>query len=403
MRILILTDSYPPEVRSAAQLMYDLASGLSSLGHDVTVATSCPEYNLAGDAEYCERDRREGGVRVLRIKTLPHHKVNFIVRGLAQLALPWIFLRSIKKSVREKTDVIYLHSPPLPLYSAGWRLKKKWNAKFILNVHDIFPQNAVDLGIMNNKLLVKFFERMERGAYKKNDSIITPSEAHKKFLVEQRGVFPAKVRVVEHWIDLPSFRGVRTGAFRKRFNLAGKFVFVFGGVMGPSQGLDVFIRAAGTLSTIPEIHFLFVGDGTEKSRLEDTAREKKLKNISFEHFISPEEYPNMLSDMDVALLSLTNKNTTPAVPAKLMGYMAAGMPVVGLVHKESEAIRIIREAKCGYAAEYGSDAVAVELIEKMYREKNKLAEYSRNAKTYAALHFDKSVAIAKIAKIMESL
>lgn len=403
MHILIITDSYPPEVRSAAQLMSDLAKGLFSLGHKVTVATSFPGYNLAEGLGDLKEKENENGVEVLRIKTLPHHKVNFIIRGLAQLTMPWIFFRKIKKLMPELADVVYVHSPPLPLYITALKLKKLWGSKFVLNVHDIFPQNAVDLGVIQNSFIIKFFEKMEQRAYRKSDAIITPSEEHKYFLSEKRKVSPDKIEVAEHWIDINSFSGQTTGEFKKRWGLQNKFVFVFGGVIGPSQGLDIFIKAAEELVDYSQIHFLFVGDGTDKDRLMELSREKNLKNVSFVPFISPEVYPGMLRDMDVAMLSLTNKNTTPAVPAKLMGYMAAGMPVLGLLHSKSEAIRIINEANGGLAAEYGNVELAVELILKMYKEKDKLAEYSRNSENYAMQHFDKNVVIPKIAKIIESL
>jgi glycosyltransferase involved in cell wall biosynthesis len=98
------------------------------------------------------------------------------------------------------------------------------------------------------------------------------------------------------------------------------------------------------------VKFLFVGDGTDRPRLEKIVRNKNLLNVVFKPFISAEEYPALVKEIDVGVATLTSKNTTPAVPAKLMGYMAAVVPVIVVVHKESDVLRIVNEARCGFTA-----------------------------------------------------
>ncbi len=168
MKILLLTDSYPPEIRSASHLMYELAHGLKNRGHDIAVATTMPQYNLTKEhvsVEY-KNIMVEDGVTVIRVKTPPLHKVGYFKRGLAHLVLPVIFCRLIKRSVIFRPDIIIVYSPPLTLGIAGVRLKDYFKSKFILNIQDIFPQNAIDLGIISNLLIIRFFEAQEKWIYK---------------------------------------------------------------------------------------------------------------------------------------------------------------------------------------------------------------------------------------------
>jgi len=398
-KVLIITDSYPPELRSASELMGDLANALHNLGHEITVLTSYPKYNLADSDKNLTPlalDVIESGVRVLRVKTLPHHKVNFIIRGISQLFLPYIFWFALRKRAKEKFDVVIVHSPPLPLTITTAKVQKYYGAKYLLNLHDFFPQNAVDLGILTIKPLIKFFEHMEHRAYRKSDLIVVPSREHKQFLERNRGVAEKKIKVIPHWINmLPFVEAKKTGVFRKRFGLENKFVFVFGGVLGPSQGLDLILRIAEKLTQYPDIAFLFVGDGGEKERLVNMAKEMKLANVIFGDWISKEEYPNLLKDMDVGFFSLTSKNTTPAVPAKLIGYLAVSLPVVAFLHKESEGHLIIKEAECGYSALYEDESVALNIVLKIYEERSRLKEYGERGFMYAKANFTREVCAVK--------
>jgi len=399
--ILIITDSYPPEIRSAAQLMKDLADGLHRKGYNIWVATSYPKYNLVTSENIVwPKIKDENGVKVLRIKTLPHHKVNFIVRGIAQILMPYIFFREIKKSIKEKIDITIVHSPPLPLTIVASKIKRFYKAKYILNLHDIFPQNAIDLGILRNKFLIKFFERMEKNAYHNSDLIVVPSNSHKQFLEEKRSIPKQKVYVIHHWIDIEPFLKIeRTNKFRALYGLENKFIFLFGGVLGPSQGLDLLIKIADRIKENKDIVFLLVGDGSSKEELVKMTQKLKLNNILFKPFVSLEEYPELVKDCDIGVICLNEKNTTPAVPAKILGYMAAAIPVVAFLHKESDGCEIVQDAKCGYAVKAGDLDKAVEIVKKIYNGKDKLKELGDNGFKYALNNFAIDVCLDKLEKL----
>ncbi len=404
MNILLITDSYPPEIRSASHLMQELAEGLRDRGFAISVATSYPQYNLTEEQkkrnypEYVQ----ENGINVIRIKTPPHHKVNFIIRGISQLIMPYIFERKIKNYI-SKADVIIVYSPPLTLAFLAGKLKKIYNAKFILNVQDIFPQNAIDLGILKNPFLINFFQMVEKKAYKQADLIFVHSEGNSEFLKRKHKSLAHKFLVLHNWINIKEFESAnKTNHFRKLYNLENKFIILFAGVLGPSQGLDFVIELAERLRDLDDVIFLFVGDGMERQKLEGLVRDKNLSNVIFKPLVSKEEYPYLVKECDVGLVSLTSKNRTPVVPSKILGYMAAGVPVLAFLNKESDGHRIIEEAKCGYSCEHGNIKKAENLIRKLYNYP-KRSQLGMNGFEYVKKNFNRDICIDKLVSCINKL
>ncbi|CUT07048.1 Glycosyltransferase involved in cell wall bisynthesis [Candidatus Kryptonium thompsonii] len=402
MNILLITDSYPPEIRSASYLMKELAEGLKERGYKVYVATSYPQYNLTEEQreqiypEYSHED----GIDIIRIKTLPHHKVSFIIRGISQLTMPKIFENKIKKYV-SKADIIIVYSPPLTLATLGGKLKKIYSAKFILNIQDIFPQNAIDLGVIKNPLLIKFFEVIERKAYEEADLIFVHSEGNLEFLKQKHQNLSEKFAVLHNWVNTKEFEEVkRTGKFRKLFNLDNKFIILFAGVMGPSQGLEFVIEVAERIKDLKDVVFLLVGDGMEREKLQELVKKKRLNNVLFKPFISKEEYPYLVKDCDVGLVCLTNKNKTPVVPSKILGCMAAGIPVIAFLNKESDGHFIIKDAKCGFSCVYGDLIKAEEIIRQLYNNPNRI-QMGVNGFEYVKRHFERDMCIQKLLKYLK--
>ncbi len=399
MNILLITDSYPPEIRSASQIMQELAEGLSSNGYKVYVATCYPKYNLSQfhKNQFYPKFTTKNDIGIIRIKTLPHHKVNFLLRGISQLLLPYIYIYNIKKYVKNNIDVVIVYSPPLTLAKIGIKFKKKDKVKYLLNVQDIFPQNAIDLGILRNKRLIKYFETIERNAYEYADDIIVHSKSNKLFLEHNKNITGSKIQVIHNWIDISQYYSLkRTGMFRKKYEIDNKLIFLFGGIMGPSQGLELIIKIAAKLKEIPEILFLFVGDGTDIGRLGKMAETFGLKNVIFKPFVTKEEYPQLVKDADIGLVCLSSKNKTPVVPGKILSYMAAGIPIIAFLNRESDAHSIVSDAGCGYTAISNDEDSSYRLILRIYNEKNKLKSLGENGYKYARTHFDKTIGLKAI-------
>lgn len=405
MHILIISDAYPPETRSSSQLMKDLAEGLKEKGYKITVITSMPaSFNVEKNNKILKEKTIENGIEVIRTKIFPHHNVNLIQKGIVQFFLPVLYSSMVKKHVKEKIDIIWLHMPPLTLTITARLIKKETKAKFILNLHDFFPQNAIDLGILKNKLLIWYFKLLEKKALENADLIIVPSEIHRVYLVEDYHINEKSIKVVSHWVEISMFKKAKnTGMFRKRFGLEGKFIFVFGGMMGPSQGLEIFISIADKLRNYPDIAFLFVGEGSHKNKLIEMSHQKKLDNITFSPIIPYQQYPSLLKECNVGVLSLKTLNATPILPAKLIGYMASGLPVLAFLNKNSSGIEIVKSANCGLASHSSNEQVLLKLTKQIYLEKTKLIGYQKNGIRYASKYFSKNTSIKLISNLLKSI
>jgi colanic acid biosynthesis glycosyl transferase WcaI len=406
MNIVVVTICYPPEIRSISIMVREFCESLVEQGHSVTVLTGWPQYNLSeGDQQRTfDVDSIENGVRIIRIKTLPTHKVAYMLRGVAQLLLPPLFLRACKKYIKDIIDSVVVYSPHLPLTQVGARIKKQHGAKFLLNIQDIFPQGAIDLGILRQPQAIKFFERMERKAYDAADSITTCTHRAREFLMEKKSVPSEKIIVVPNWIDIAPYDNVTSAqtSFRKSHGLEDSFLVVFPGVLGPTQGLDFILDVAKELQTSNfklqtySVKFLFVGDGTEGERLKERVRTEGLTNVLFWSFVSPDDYPKLLNEADVGLLSLRKDCKTPTVPGKLFGFLAASLPVMAFLNPESEGHRMIKEANCGIAMVSDDIGRAAESVRQFISDSERLNYFGRNGRVYVENQFTKESCINQL-------
>jgi len=388
-------------------MMQELAEELTQWGHQVTVATAKPHdgLNLSFEVEQKTFDTLsiEKSIRVIRVDAPLLKNKFYFLRGMVQLMLPYFFLKQIKKFVAATIDAVIVSTPPLPLATLGSQIKRQYGSKYILCVQDIFPQNAIELGVMRNNLLIKFFEHVEKCAYQSADRVTSHTLTSKKFLEERKGIPPYKMSYIPNWIDVtPYINSNKVGTYRRKYSLEGKFIYLFAGILGPSQGLDVLIKAVAGAKEIPdEITILIVGDGSEKKRLVRMKEKYSLNNIIFKPFVSLEEYPKLVKDVDAGIVCLSSLNKTPVVPGKVMGYMASSVPIVALLNKESDGHMMIKEAECGYsiASDASKDKI-IKLFLKLYYESDNLQQYGENGLRFVSKHFTKKVCIDKLIRLI---
>lgn len=413
MNILLVTDSYPPEIRSASHLMLELAEELNHRGHQVTVITTWPEYNLDQDQAQKSFNELEveGNITVIRVRTLPHHNVNYIVRALAQLLMPVQFLLKLRKH-RIRPDACVVYSPPLPLALVGSWLARK-GVRNLLNVQDLFPQNAIDLGILTNPLQIRFFRALERYAYRTADIVTVHSEGNRRMLVAQNPDVAPRLRILHNWVDIDHHSLDEQGGnapgsqriavdFRQKWAIQRKFVAVFAGVMGPSQYLDLILTIAGRMRAQKDFLFLLVGDGKEKERLQKLAREQGLDNVQFEGFVSRDVYPDLLAACSIGLVCLSPQNQTPVVPGKILGHMAAGLPVAAFLHTASDGHALILEAQCGVSANSADIDACAAALQDLIARSDAFASIGQSGKRYATEHFSKQVCVSQLEEMLTS-
>ena len=383
--------------------MLELAEELHSRKHHVTVITTWPEYNLDHDSTHhrFSEIEVENGITVLRVKTLPHHNVNYLLRGLSQLLMPLQFLRKLRQH-RIQPDALIVYSPPLPLALVGSWLHRNKKISFVLNAQDLFPQNAIDLRLLTNPLQIRFFRALENLAYRTADVVTVHSEGNQRTVLQQYPNLEGKFRILHNWVDVDYHESsVAKVDFRKKWNIQQKHIAVFAGVMGPSQYLELLLLVAEQMQDHTELLFLLVGDGQEKEKLQKMAQEKSLSNLRFEGFVSREEYPDLLQICSIGLVCLNPLNKTPVVPGKILGYMAAGLPVAAFLQSSSDGHGVIKSAQCGFSADSADKDACVQSMCTLLSQRDSFTKLGQNGKSYATKKFSKEVCVSQLESMFE--
>jgi glycosyltransferase involved in cell wall biosynthesis len=402
MNVLILTEAFPPEIRSASHLLYELAESLVAKGYKVTVITRFPkDYINKIDKKYTGKlfyRENMGEINIIRLNSFSFFRHIPLVRGLSQFILSGLLV--IGGIVSGKQDIILAYSPPLPLGISAYLLGKIKKAPFIFNVQDIFPQSVIDLGLLRSKILIKISELMEKFIYKKARFITVHSEGNKENII-YKNINPEKIVTVYNWVDTDLIKPIKNkeNNFRRKNNLNSKFVVSFAGVMGFAQGLDIVISCAELLKSYKDILFLLVGGGVKRNGLMKKAEEIQLNNIKFLPPQPKEIYPSILYASDICLVTLDKSVKTPVVPAKLLNIIASGRPVVASMNLKGDAPKIIRDAECGYCVEADDADGFSKAILKLYNNPKLRDEFGMNGRKYVVEHFSRKVCIEKYEKL----
>jgi len=394
MRILLITSYFPPDSGSAANLFYELGSALVKRGHEISVVTSTPSYHAKGSLERYQGhlwvSEEVHGMAVTRLAIPNLARNSRIGRGLWQFASAAAFTAGCLLQTR--ADVALVYSPPLPLGLAALAARLLRHTPFVLNVQDLFPQSAVDLGLLNNNTLIRLFERLERFLYRRAAYVTVHSEGNKEHVI-RKGADEARVSVFQNWIDTDFIRpGPRLNDFSHSHGLDDSFVVLFGGVIGHSQDIDVILDAAARLRDRPEIVFLVVGDGVEKARVEQKARDMALSSVRFLPMLPRDQYTAVIHASDVCLTTLRANVKTPVVPSKIVTAMAAGRPVIAIMNSHGDAPALIEQADSGVSAQAGDADALAAYVSRLCADPELGRRMGRNGRQFAERYLSLTVA-----------
>lgn len=345
MRIVLAGDVFPPLRSSGAVLLRDLSLELVRQGHALTVLVPAPELDQPWLLESM------GGVEVLRLKAPRAKDVGLVRRALAELWMPVAMWRNLRRSpLRSRGwDGVVWYSPTIFLGPLAWALKRRSRCRSYLVLRDIFPEWAVDMGLMGRGLPYRFFKLVERLQYAVADVIgVQAQSALAYFETWARGP-GRRVEVLQNWLaDAPVQHcniSVSGGP------LAGRKIFVYAGNMGLAQGMDLLLDLAAAMRERSDVGFLFVGRGSEAARLHDAAVQRGLDNVQFHDEIEPAEIPALYAQCHVGLVALDPRHRTHNIPGKFLSYMWAGLPVLASINRGNDLAAMIRQFGVGRVCE----------------------------------------------------
>jgi colanic acid biosynthesis glycosyl transferase WcaI len=406
MRILFLSTYFKPDIASTGVLMTQLAEDLDELGHEITVVTSMPHYSrdeiwdeYKGKLVHHERN---GPVDVHRVYVyVPGSRARSMERFLNYGSFNAL---SVLKSLSVgKHDVVFVPSPPLTNGLAGDLISRFWGVPFVYNVQDIWPDVVIRAGVLTNQRIIHVLRRLERYVYRRAKALAVISRGFRRNL-KRKGVPEEKIEVIPNFFDTDFVHPLpRQNDFSAAHGLDDRFVILFGGNVGHSQGLETVLDAADRLSDLEDVLFLIVGNGAAKDGLKDYAQELGLDNVQFLPFQPHEALPEMYASSDVCLVPLRKGFTNESVPCKVFTITAAARPLVASVDEGSDTWRWVERADCGLLTQPEDAEAMEEAIRALYRDRDLRERMGWNGRKHVVAHYNREVVARRYDELLRSV
>jgi len=415
LKILLINQHFYPEVASSGQIMTELCADLARNGHTVTVLTGVPSYR---PKEQQESSYARSGIlsddewQVIAGKSLtflgkflqsrifdldsvlgmyiirtyvysPHlreDKWRYIQRLFQYLTF---FINSfiVAMFLPRQDVVIYLSTPPLLNGLTAFALKLVKGTVNIYNIQDLYPDVAIKLGVLRNKWIISACNFVERLLYRHAAAIVPVGDMMARVLL-QKGVAPNKIEIIPNWTDSEFVRPLgKDTAFSREHGLVNRFVVMYSGNMGLSQGLEVVLKCA-EITKKENILYVLAGGGASRQALIEMAEDMKLSNVRFLSYQPRERLPESLSAADIHLITLKRGLSSYSVPSKVYGILASGKPLIASVDEDSETAFITRQAACGIVIKPEDAHALAEAIIKLYHEPAILEKMGKNGRAY---------------------
>jgi len=401
MRIRFVTLYYPPEVGAAMRRISQLARRLAARGHEVTILTGFPNYPSGKKPEqyrgkFYVKERRDG-CTIIRLPHFTAPNRGFFKRLMIHLT--FALAASVYSPLMKRDDIIYLESPPL--FNGFVGLTTKWIRRipYLFNLADLWPQTAVELGVLTNRPVIKMAGWLERLFYRHADKILAITRGLQTTLLE-RGYAEKKVPLLTNAVDPEIFHPEATpDRDVSNFRPENGILVVYAGTHGLIYSLDTLLHAADRLRR-EKFYFVFIGDGADKPRLMSIADELALPNIVFRPPRARDDMPHVFRSADVCVLSLKDLPISNAImPVKCFEIMAGGVPIIFAARGEM-AGHIERSGGGEVIEPENPDIMADALRRFADIDAEQRVEMGRRARAYVVEHFSRDKIVSDLESIM---
>lgn len=359
MRIALVADTFPPLRTSGAVQLRDLSKEFARQGHALTVLLPSSDQDEPWSLEEID------GFQVLRLRAPRTKEIGYLRRTFAEFAMPFTMLRHFHKSplANERWDGVVWYAPSIFHGPLAHALKKSSDCKGYLIIRDIFPEWAVDLGLMGRGLPYRFFNAVARYQYAVADVIGVQSHGNQAYFDQWRQQSGRTLERLHNWLDKPA--KARCPIRLNETQLAGRKLFVYAGNMGVAQGMDILLELAEKLRHRTDVGFLFVGRGSDASRIKASSKARKLDNVLFFDEINPDEIPDLYAQCNAGIVALDPRHKSHNIPGKFLTYIQSGLPVLANVNSGNDLAKMIRDEEVGQVCESNQVAELLQLTEKL--------------------------------------
>jgi colanic acid biosynthesis glycosyl transferase WcaI len=361
-----------------------LSEGLVKHGHEVLVVTTVPHYpsgrvSSAYKGKWIHRSV-ENGVKISRVWLPSVKRSNFAFRLLQFLSYQ---IGAVWAEFNQKYDIVIAANPGLWIWLPFVYYVSISRKPALFSVHDVYPDVGVTLGVFRNKFTIAFIAWLERYCLNHSRIVRILSESFRPGL-RNLGTPDAKMALVYDWVDTDLIRPLpRENDFAQVCDLKDRFVVLYAGNIGLSQGLENVLAAAEELAEQPDIHFLFVGDGPGREELIAQAQSHRLRNVQFVPFQPRDRLPEVLGSADVSLVILRKRIGTGSLPSKTFSILASGRPIIASIDQQSETWDLIQKAQAGLCIEPENPQALVKAILILKNDQNLRERLGRNGRIWA--------------------
>ena len=334
-----------------------------------------------------------GNIHVLKVMTGNITKVGLVEKGLTTLKIESNYEDAIKEHFNDvKFDLIVYSTPPITFERVVRHLKKKHNAKTYLILKDIFPQNAVDIGLMRNKgLMWRYFRRRERTLYQLSDIIGCMSPANVNYVLKHNPdiskdkveIFPNSIRPISRFVRR------KNSALLSKYNIPeNTTLFVYGGNLGKPQGIDFLIEVIDNFHQVENSSLMIVGSGTEYAKIEKHILSTRPVNVALHNYLPKAEYDELLRSADVGLIFLDPRFTIPNFPSRLTAYMESSIPIIAATDVNTDLKDVLIESKSGFWSVSGDLDSFLNNARRLAQDQELRLKMGLNGRIYLEEHYD---------------
>jgi len=394
MKILFLTLGQFDNINQNS-VYSDLLRYFSNHNHSIFVVTQLERK------ENCKTYiQKYNNLSILRVKIGNITKTSLIRKGISTILLPYLFKKAINKYFSKITfDLILYTTPPITFNRIVKEIKKKHKAKTYLMLKDIFPQNALDLGLLRKRglkgIIYKYFCNKEKILYQISDKIGCMSEANKKYILSgYKYLNREKVEICPNTIDSIKIKEYSKKDLRKTLKLPlNKKVLIYGGNFGKPQNVDFIVNILIDNEKNDNIHYVMIGAGTEFYKIQD--RKKQLKNTTILSYMSKNKYLEYLKASDVGLIFLDDRFSIPNFPSRMLDYMNYSLPIFACTDSNTDIGEVLSEGDFGCSVRENNLALYSSSLNRLIKTQD-LIKMGQNSKKFLEEKYCTSLAYNQI-------
>ena len=401
MKILVIMLYWYPYEGPLQPIYGAIFKDLIENGHKITIVTSFPHYRKGRPETWddfrgklFEKSNWEGATLIRSYVFAPifkNKKLSLFSRALSFISfnISCLFAGIFMTG---KQDLIFApSSPPLTNGICAYVIGFFKKIPFIYNVQDIYPDMAVKLGIINNKMIINTLRYMEDFVYKRAKKLLVISDAMKNNLL-LKNVRRDKIRIISNFIDTDFIKPLnKHNVFSSRFGLNNKFVVLYAGNIGLPHGIEFVIESAEILKKYRDIVFVFVSRGEYSDQIISQSKSKNLKNVIFlpqqpEHMV-----PKIWASAEISLATSRKGLSTYSVPSKTFAIMASGRPIIAMIDENSEVWNLVKKYRSGICVPPERPDLLSDAILRLYENNIERNKMGKNGRNYVLNHYSRNI------------